>query len=90
MALYTIEVTLLRLCVLSFCKLAADAADMRHSLFMLLEQLAFGIMQSVVDPVCHCHGVESLLLSCHDQSLGVCSSVAFIEPLICVGHVCNF
>ena len=43
-----------------------------------------------VDLVCHCPGVEGLLLSCHDQSLGVCFDVAFIEQLKCAGHVCNF
>ena len=59
---------------------------------MLLYLLVFsvpGSLDSVVDLVCHCSGVECLLLSYHDQSIGVCS-VAFIEPLICAGNVCNF
>ena len=78
------------LCVLGPCELAAAAGDMSHGLCMLLAQPASGILHSVVDLVCHCPGVEGLLLSCHDQSLGVCSGVAFIEPLICTGHVCDF
>ena len=76
--------------VLDPCDLAAAAGDMSHGLCMLLAQLASGILHSVVDLVCHCPGVEGLLLSCHDQSLGVCSEVVVIEPLICAGHVCNF
>ena len=77
MALYTIE-------------LAAAAGDMSHGLCVLLAQPASGILHSVVDLVCHCSGVEGLLLRGHDQSLGVCSDVAFIKPLICEGHVWNF
>ena len=69
--------------VLDLCELAAAAGDMSHGLCMMLAQLASGILHSVVDLVCHCPGVEGLLLSRHDQSFGVCSDVAFIEPLIC-------
>ena len=76
--------------VLGPCELAADADDMCHGLCMLLVQTASGRLQSVVHLVRHCPGVESLLLSCLDKSLGVHSDVAFIEPLICAGHVCNF
>ena len=53
----------------------------------LLAQPASGILHSVVNIVCHCPGVKGLLLSCLDQGLGVRSDVAFIEPLICTGHV---
>ena len=72
------------------CKLAAATDDMCHSLCMLLTLPASGILHSVVDLVCHCPGVEGLLLSCHDKILDVCSDVAFIEQLICAGYVCNF
>ena len=73
------------------CKLAAAADDdMRHGLCMLLAQPASGIFYSVVDLVFHCPGVKGPLLSCHDQSFGVRFDVAFIEPLICAGHVCDF
>ena len=65
------------------CELAATAGDMCHGFCMLLAQPASWILHSVVDLVCHCPGVEGLLLSRHDQSFGVCSDVAFIEPLIC-------
>ena len=70
-------------------ELAAAADDMCHGLCMLLAKPVSGILHSVIDLVCHCPGVEGQLLSCHDQSLGVCSDVAFIEPLICGGHVCD-
>ena len=76
--------------VLGPCKLAAAAGDMSSGFCMLFAQPESGILHSVVELVCHCPGVEGLLLNCHDQSLIVCSDVAFIEPLICEGHVCNF
>ena len=76
--------------VLGSCKLDAAADDMCYGLCMLLAQPASGILHSVVDFVCHCPGVEGLFLSCHDQSLGFRSDVAFFEPLICMGHVRNF
>ena len=41
---------------------------------MLFAQPAFQILHSVVDLVCHCPGIEGLLLSCHDQSLSLSSS----------------
>ena len=72
------------------CKLAAAVGDMFPGLCMLLAQPTYRILHSVVDSVCHCTGVESLLLSCHDQNLSVRSDVAFIEPLIYSGHVCDF
>ena len=72
------------------CELAATAGDKCHSFCMLLAQPASGILHSVVDLVCHCPGVKGLLLSYHDQSLGFCTDVAFIKPLMCEGHVCNF
>ena len=84
-ALYTIEAKLLSLSVVGPCELSAAADDMRHGLCMLVAQRASGVLHSVVDLVCHCPGVEGLLLSCHDQSLDVHSDVAFIEPLICSG-----
>ena len=90
MALYIIEATLLSFSVLGPYKLAATTGDMCHGFCTLFAQPASWILHSVVDLVCHCPGVESLLLSCHDQSLGVCFDVAFIKPLICAGHVCNF
>ena len=76
MALYIIEATLLCLWV--------------YSVLGSLVQPAFWILHSVVDLVCHCDGVEGLLLSCHDQSLGVRSDIASIEPSMCAGYVCNF
>ena len=92
MTLYTIEATLLCLWVYSVLVslLHLLMIDMCHGFCMLLAQPASGILHSAVDLVCHCLGVESLLLSCHEQSFGVCSDVVFIEPLICAGHVCNF
>ena len=77
------------------CELAAATDDMCHRFCMLLAQPASGILHNLVDLVCHCTGVEGLLLSCHDQSLGVCVDVAFIEPLICglclhfLTHLCS-
>ena len=82
--------TVVSLSVFNPCELATAAGDMCHGFCMLFAQPASWILHSVVDRVCHCPGVEGLLLSCHDQSLGVCPDVAFIEPLICTGHVCNF
>ena len=92
-ALYIIEATLLCLSVYSvpasllqplvIC--ATVSACCLHNL-----HLGSWILHSVVDLVCHCPGVEELLLSCHDQRLGVCFDVAFIELLICACHVCNF
>ena len=87
--LYTFEATLF-FSVIGPCELAAAADDMRHGLCMSFAQPTFGIMHSVVDHVCHCPGVEGQLLSSHDQSIDVRFDVAFIEPLICAGHVCNF
>ena len=78
------------LSVLSPSELAAATGDMCHGFYMLFAQPASWILHSVVDFVCHCSGVESLFLSCHDQGLGVRSDAAFIEPLIRTGHVCNF
>ena len=78
------------LSVLGPCELAAATDDMCHRFCMLLAQPASGILHNLVDLVCHCTGVEGLLLSCHDQSLGVRSGVAFVKPLICAGNVCNF
>ena len=78
------------LSVLSPCDLAAAADDMCHGLCMLNAQAASEILHSVVDLVCHCPEAESLLLNYHDQSLGVCSDVAFIEPLTCAGHIRDF
>ena len=72
------------------CELAAAADDMCHGFRTLLAQPASGILHSVLDLVCHCPGVEGLLLSCYDQSFGVRSDVAFIEPLICASQVWNF
>ena len=57
--------------------------NMYHGLCMLLTQPASGILHSVVDLMCQGPGVEGQLLSSNDQILGVCSDVAFIEPLIC-------
>ena len=51
---------------LGSCEFAAVADDMCHCLCKLLAQPASGILHSVVDLVCHCPGVEDLLLSCHD------------------------
>ena len=78
------------LSVIGPCKFAADADDMLHGFCMFFAQPASAILCSMVDLACHCPGVESLLLTCHDQSLGIRSDVAVIEPLICVGHVCDF
>ena len=57
-------------------ELAATADNMGHSLCMWLAQPASGILHSVVNIVCNCPGVKSLLLSCHDQSLEVRLDVA--------------
>ena len=91
-ALYTIEASLLSLNVnvLGSCELAAVADGMCHGFCMLFAQPASGILHSVVDLICHCPGVEKVHLSCHDQSHGVCSEVAFIEPLIFASHTCDF
>ena len=59
------------LSVIGSCELVASAGDMRHNLCMLLAQPVFGILHSVVNLVYQCPGVEDLLLSCYDQSLGV-------------------
>ena len=76
--------------VLGPCELAAAADEIGHGFCVFFAQPASEILNTLVDLVCHCPGVEGLLLSCHDQSLGVHSDVAFIEKLICVGYVCNF
>ena len=67
------------LSVLGSCELAAAAEDMCHSFCMLLAQPASGIFHSVVNLVCHCLGVESLFLSCHEQSFGVRSDVVLLS-----------
>ena len=77
------------LSVLDPCELVAATGDMCYGFCMLFAQPEFWILHRVVDIVYHCLSVEGLLLSCHDQSLGVFSGVAFIEPLICAGHVCD-
>ena len=59
------------LILLGPCKLDEAADNMCNGFCMLFVQPASGILHSVVDLVCHCPGVDSLLLSCHDQSLGV-------------------
>ena len=66
------------LSVISSWELAAVVDDMCHGPLMLLAQPASGIVHSMVDLVCHCPGVRNLLFSCYDQSLSVCSDVAFI------------
>ena len=76
--------------VLSPCELAAAADVMCHGLYVVLAQPASRILHSVIDLVCHCSSAEGLLMSSHDQSLGVRSNVAFIKPLICAGHVYDF
>ena len=78
------------LCVLGPCELVAAADDMCHGFSMLLAQSASEILHSMVDLVCHCPDVEDFLLRCHKQSLSVHSDAAFIEPLVCESHVCNF
>ena len=75
--------------VLGPCELAAAADEIGHGFCVFFAQPASEILNTLVDLVGHCPGVEGLLLSCHEQSLGVCANVAFIKPLICVGHVCN-
>ena len=62
------------LSVLNPCELTAATGDMCHGFWMLFAQPAFQILHSVVDLVCHCPGIEGLLLSCHDQSLSLSSS----------------
>ena len=61
------------LSLLGLCELAAATGDLCHGFCMLFAQPASWILDNVVDLVCHCPGVEGLLLSCHDQSLSVCS-----------------
>ena len=90
MAMQPIEATLLWVSAYSVPASLLQPLVMSHGVCMLLAQPASGILHSVVDLVCHCSGVEGLLLRGHDQSLGVCSDVAFIKSLICVGNVCNF
>ena len=72
MALYTIKATLLCLSV---------AGDVCQGFCLLFAQPASWVLHSVVDIVLHCPGVHGLLLSCHDQSLCVCSDVAFNEQV---------
>ena len=90
MALYIIGPALLTLSVLSSLELAAADDDMCHSLCMLFAQPASGILYSGVNLVCHYLSVDGPLLSGNDQSLSVRTDVAFIKPLICERHVCNF
>ena len=75
MTLLTIKATLLCLSVYS------APVRLLQPLMICATVSASRILHSVVDLVCHCPGAEGLLLSCHDQSLGVSSDVAFIEPL---------
>ena len=75
---------------LGSCEFTAVADDMCHGLCKLLAQPVSGILHSVAYLVRHCPGVEDQLLGCHDQSLGCRSDVAFIESLICAGHVSVF
>ena len=57
---------------------------------MLFAQTASWILHSVVDLVSYCPGDESMLLSCHDQNLGVYPDVAFIEPCLQpMTHLCS-
>ena len=60
------------------CELVAAIGDMCYGFCMLLAQTEFCILHSVVDIVYHCSGVEDLLLSWHDHSLGVRFDVAFM------------
>ena len=55
--------TVVSLSVLGPCEVAATTGDMFHGFCMLFAQPAFWILHSVVDLVCHCPGVEGLLLS---------------------------
>ena len=57
------------LSVLGFCELAAVADYMCQGFCMLFAQPASWILHSVVDLVCHCPGVESLLLSAMIRAL---------------------
>ena len=59
---------------------------MCHGLYILFAQPASGALLNLVDFVCCCPGLEGLLLSFHDQSLGGYSDVAFK----CAGHVFEF
>ena len=79
------------LSVLGHRKLAAAADD--KCLLRLLNvacTTCVWYLHSVVDFVCHCPGMEDMLLSCHDQSHGARSDVDFIKPLIIAVHFCNF
>ena len=82
------------LSVLGPCEFAAATGDMCHGFCMLFAQPASWILHSVVDLACHCPGVEGLLLSCNDQSLGVVvvpavAVVVLVVPAVLVGSSSN-
>ena len=83
------------LSLLDPCELVAAIGDMCYGFCMLFAQTEFCILHSVVDIVYHCLSVEGLLLSWHDQSLGVCFDVAFYSAIDMCGpslwlltHIC--